>query len=383
MKNILAVICFSIVLTSCENKMARTDYIISGKAEGLYNGVRVYLNEIKNGRQVPVDTAMVMNDIFQFTGSVDYPKLYYFTANGISGRYEFMVENSVINMTIDTKILNNSTVDGSESHDLFSSFNSEYQSLKAELIKAESAYSQSEFIKDSVKMAVNENAVKIITKKFNELPYKFIEENSNKHVILPVIKSQLYSRELDIQKMVEVYQTIDTVVTNTDEGKLIGQAINQLKTRIEAEKATAIGVKAPEFSAPNPNGEIISLSDVVKKGKITIIDFWAAWCGPCRKENPNVVRIYEKYHDKGLEIIGVGLDGRRGQRNPKEAWIKAIENDKLTWHQVSNLKYFDEIARTYNVTAIPAMFVLNEKGEIIDKNLRGRALEQRIGELLD
>ncbi len=120
----------------------------------------------------------------------------------------------------------------------------------------------------------------------------------------------------------------------------------------------------------------MALNDI--KGKATLIDFWAAWCRPCRAENPNVVRVYNKYHDKGLSIIGVSLD------KTAEAWKKAIEEDKLDWHHVSNVAYFnDAIAKQYNVDAIPATFLLDENGVIVAKNLRGPALEARISELLN
>ena len=115
-----------------------------------------------------------------------------------------------------------------------------------------------------------------------------------------------------------------------------------------------------------------------------MIDFWAAWCGPCRRENPNIVQVYNKYHEKGLEIIGVSLDGRMGQGDPKAAWVKAIEDDNLSWHQISNLNYFEgPIAKMYNIQSIPASFILDAEGRIVAKNLRGPALEQKMAELLD
>ena len=116
------------------------------------------------------------------------------------------------------------------------------------------------------------------------------------------------------------------------------------------------------------------------KGKVTIIDFWAAWCGPCRRENPNVVKTYKKYHEKGLEIISVSLD----KPGEKDRWLKAIKDDNLTWHHVSNLKYFnDPVARLYNIRSIPSTYILDEDGKIVAKNLRGARLEAKIKELLD
>ena len=119
------------------------------------------------------------------------------------------------------------------------------------------------------------------------------------------------------------------------------------------------------------------------KGKATIIDFWAAWCGPCRRENPNVVKIYEQYHDKGLEIIGVSLDGAPNQKDPKKAWLDAIEKDGLVWpYHVSDLKYFQSAAAiTYKINAIPFALLLDPEGRVIGKNLRGRALEAKLASI--
>ena len=149
-----------------------------------------------------------------------------------------------------------------------------------------------------------------------------------------------------------------------------------------AAMATEIGQIAPTFSGPSPSGEMIALNDI--KGKVTLIDFWASWCKPCRRENPNVVKVYNKYHDKGLEIIGVSLDGSRNQRDPKAAWVKAIQDDNLTWNHVSNLQYFnDPMAKAYNIRSIPATFLIDENGKILAKNLRGDALEKAIAQHLN
>ncbi len=107
-----------------------------------------------------------------------------------------------------------------------------------------------------------------------------------------------------------------------------------------------------------------------------MIDFWAAWCKPCRVENPNVVKLYDKYHDQGFEIYGVSLD------RTKKAWLDAIQEDNLEWIQVSDLKYFDsEAAALYNINAIPATVLLDKEGKIIAKNLRGEALEAKLAEI--
>ena len=136
--------------------------------------------------------------------------------------------------------------------------------------------------------------------------------------------------------------------------------------------ATAIGAVAPDLAFENPDGKVLKLSDL--RGKYVLIDFWASWCGPCRKENPNVVKLYKQYHDKGFEVYSVSLD------RDKNSWIKAIEKDNLMWtNHVSDLKYWSsEGAKIYGVSSIPSTFLIDKEGHIIGKNLRGEELANKL-----
>ena len=169
---------------------------------------------------------------------------------------------------------------------------------------------------------------------------------------------------------------IDELITKLNTNYPGTSSIMQMKQQLDEMRALSVGQVAPDFELPDPNGKMVKLSDL--RGKYVLIDFWAAWCKPCRQENPNVVRLYSQYKDKGFEVFGVSLD------RTKEDWIKAIADDQLTWTHVSDLKYFNSAAaELYKIDAIPATYMIDPDGKIIAKDLRGPSLESKLAELFD
>jgi peroxiredoxin/uncharacterized protein YdcH (DUF465 family) len=216
----------------------------------------------------------------------------------------------------------------------------------------------------------------------SEYPFEFINSNLDNNFSLTLIESMLKNKNSDIDKILNAYNALKEDLKTSETGIRALAEIQSIQKILEGQASTNIGKIAPNFSAPNTEGKTIALNDI--KGKVTIIDFWAAWCGPCRRENPNVVKVYKQFHDKGLEIIGVSLDGTPRQQDAKADWLKAIADDNLTWHHVSNLNYFnDPVAQMYNIQSIPATFILDAEGKIVAKNLRGPALEEKIAEMLN
>ena len=221
-----------------------------------------------------------------------------------------------------------------------------------------------------------------ITKKMEDFPFEFVAEHNDNPFSVILLQKLAEAKDADFPRIEASLNSLSDEQKQSVTATMLKTQLNIKKAEQAAIGATQIGQVAPAFSAPTPDGKILSLDDV--KGKLTLIDFWASWCKPCRRENPNVVKVYNKYHKKGLEIISVSLDGSRSQKDPKAAWIKAIEDDKLTWSHVSNLNYFnDPVAKAYNINSIPATYLLDQDGKIVAKNLRGDALEKKVAEYLN
>jgi thiol-disulfide isomerase/thioredoxin len=150
-----------------------------------------------------------------------------------------------------------------------------------------------------------------------------------------------------------------------------------LEKRLKVAATIGIGLNAPAFRSTTVDGDSLSLYTVVKKGKITLVDFWASWCGPCRKENPNVVKAYTAFHDKGFNILSVSLDDKQ------DKWKAAIDKDGMPWYHVSGLKgWMEPIALQYGISAVPDNLLLDENGKILARGLRGEALYEKLEALL-
>ena len=383
MKRIFALILVVTLVLGCK-ETPKTSYTINGNAEGVYNGVRVYLKTVdyKTAKERNLDTAIVMNGKFSFKGSLEYPELRFIRVNNVDGRLPILVENNDISISINKDNIIASTITGSESHKAFKSYETEFIALQDKATEFIPVYrkimaSPNQSQRDSISQVLRDKK-----KTVSQFPIEYIKRNKSNYLSLIILEQEVDKKVNSIEVCKEIYEALSNELKKSPKGKKLGVKINGLHQIYSRQAHLEIGKIAPNFEAPTPDGKMLSLDQI--KGKVTIVDFWAAWCGPCRRENPNVVNIYNKYHKDGLEIIGVSLDGQSRQQDPKKAWIEAIKKDGLTWHQVSNLNYFnDPVAKLYNIRSIPATFIFDAEGKIVAKNLRGKALENKVKELLE
>lgn len=381
MKKISLLILVLTMVFSCKKEeptLPSNTYQVNVTAKGIYNGIRAHLKLQNNNRkQTVLDTAMVMNETFSFKGEIEGAAIRMISINGVEGQATFILEPGITNIEIYKDSIYKPTIKGSHNNDVFTLYRHNYNKKldainnnRQEIRNARQQNDTSRLKELSAKnIKLNED--------LNNYAYHFINEYPNSDFSLLLLEGMAVDKNANISKIKSSLKKLEKVINKNNSNKVTSKKIELAINQKAASANTDIGAKAPNFSAPDPSGKEIALNDI--KGKVTIIDFWASWCKPCRRENPNVVKLYEKYHDKGLEIISVSLD-KDGQKN---RWVKAIEDDNLTWHNISNLKFWsDPIAKMYNVRSIPATFILDESGTIVAKKLRGAALEKKVEELL-
>ncbi|PWI29041.1 redoxin family protein [Flavobacteriaceae bacterium LYZ1037] len=374
MLRLFTVLFISLSIVSCKKEQPTDGYLINGTIDASVNNRKIKIIKFENNNEIIIDSATFQNGKATLKGKIDTPNLYQITIDGVYGSLPIVLENKKMSISFNKNNLLKSTVEGSEENNLLKIYYDD-----SEMLKTKNAYYGKQIMtarenKDTLKMNELKSEFIKIRDDINAKHIELVKNNPNLVTSAAILGNIYIVKGISKEEARNIFDTFSQEVTSSD----IGVIINEKLTEV----TTDVGNIAPGFSAPNPEGKLLSLEDI--KGKVTIIDFWAAWCGPCRKENPNVVKVYEKYHDKGLEIIGVSLDGTPSQKDAKAAWVEAIEKDKLTWHQVSNLAFFnDPIAKLYNIQAIPATFILDSEGKIVAKNLRGEALEAKIAELLN
>ena len=339
---------------------------ISGELKNQPGGI-VLLSQYMDDRTEVLDTIQVDNSgKFDYNLSLDGPGFYELNLNeekfvrlalhheDVSVNYDFQDEESL-------------SIEGSEDTEQMLKVDELSEAYQEQINQLNSEYYEAMNAKDN-------DAIKSIQQKAIETEADHAERV--KQTIRDMEGSFASLAAIGMINPRKDFQFLDSLMAGLDNKYPNMKTIISLRQQLDELRVLSVGQPAPEIALPNPDGEIVKLSDL--RGKYVLIDFWAAWCKPCRDENPNIVRLYHEYKDNGFEVFGVSLD------RTKEAWVEAIEDDGLVWTQVSDLKYFNsEAAAIYQINAIPATYMIDPDGNILAKDLRGIGLENKLKELFN
>lgn len=367
-KSFLVALSLIFALASCDDKK---EFAINGKlADKEYEGKTVYLLKFKDRDKIILDSATIYNGTFAFSGvASDTARIRFIEFNSRQRGIPFALEKGNIEIDINAERAQ-AILKGTTLNESLSTYRSELYNL---FDTSHKMYIERDSLKKSGKLTKEEDSKlleeqKVFIGKVEDHISQFVAANAKNEIGEFIFFDDTYFMSSD--KLAKLLPLFNPEFKETERFK-------QTETRVNALVATAEGKTFTDVKGLDLNGKEASLSDYAGKGNVVLVDFWASWCGPCRRAMPEVRAIYEKYKSKGFEIVGISLDG------DKDSWLKATKDDNITWPQFSNLKSWNEpAAETYGINGIPAVVLIDKDGTIAARNISGDELDYRIEELL-
>ncbi len=364
MKKVIYLLAATLAFAACNS--GKNGYTITGTVEGAAEGDTVFLQKASGRQLVKLDSTTIKNGTFTFKGVQDTVANRYLTYNAAGKEsllIDFFLENGKININLAS---DSDSATGTPNNDAYQEIRSQVYAFNKQIGVIYESMSDTTLTDEQRQAKVKE--MEEMENKMMEALKNGISKNITNAVGVHLLKQNFYY--MDVEELDPLMPQIPAIYENDE-------AIIKIKENVAKMKLTAVGQKFTDFEMPNPEGKSVKLSDYVGKGKVVLVDFWASWCGPCRREMPNLVEAYAKYKNKNFEIVGVSLD-QNG-----DAWKKAIKKLNMTWPQMSDLKYWNcEGAKLYAVSSIPHTVLIDKDGTILARGLHGDELLEEIAKAL-
>lgn len=364
MKKFTYLLAAAAVMAACNGNKG---YTVTGTVEGAADGDTVYLKMAEGRQLVSLDSAVIANGTFTFKGVQDTVANRYITYAAQDKEplmIDFFLENGQININLTR---DNDSATGTPNNDIYQTIRTQLNGLNGQIMAIYESMANDTTLTEEQRNAKG-SEIEALQDKSVSILKDAISQNITNAVGVHLLKQNFYYMELE---------ELDPLMPQIPAAYDNDEAIVKIKANVEKMKATAVGQKFTDFEMQTPEGKTVKLSDYVGKGKVVLVDFWASWCGPCRREMPNLVEAYKLYKDKNFEIVGVSLD------QSGEAWQAAIKQLNITWPQMSDLKYWNcEGAKLYAVSSIPHTVLIDSEGTIIARGLHGEGLQEKLAEVL-
>ncbi len=341
-------------------------YVIEGTISNA-DGKTVVMSAFTADGAPTFDTLKIENGSFSATGTLGNPVLVTISVAGSRERLSFFGENAKYKVVANADSISKGKVETqSPVQKLFAAVQEELNVIQGQKDITIQEYNKARIAGDDALVNKYTQQYDSLDAVSGNIMTSFVEKNPQSPVSAMFVHNKF--RFGSLEEMKEWSAKLDTVLTSSP-------YVQAVKSRINILETVAVGKVAPDFAMADSLGNMVNLSSF--KGKTVLVDFWASWCGPCRQENPNVVKLYNQYKDKNFTILGVSLDTDRAK------WLKAIEDDKLTWNHVSDLQgWKNSAAGLYGVNSIPHTVLIDANGVIIGRNLRGDELAAKLAEVL-